>query len=438
MKTNSFDQSLNAVIAHSHPIGSESVSYRQAVGRVLQEDIAATVDDPPAPKSRMDGFALRSQDTRGASRGKPVSLKYSEVVGAGHTTRSRVTRGRAVRVMTGALLPKGADAVVKQEDTESAGDSVSDSVSNAASDSAMETTSDTVFTVRQSLEVGENVLAAGARMKKGATLLHAGAVVGPAEVGLLAGLGRVRVAVRRQPRVALLALGDELVEPGLPLKAGQLYVSNLHAIEAKVTRYGGRPRNLGIAGDDPGLIVRLLRPRLLSEEDGADHPLASEMIITLGGSHGGDFDYAHRVLEALGATVHFRRTRLSLGGSVLFATLGRTLLFGLPGTPVPSLGAFELLVRPALWKIAGRAQLNHPTVQARLKAPVTALEGRRNFVPAWLEFSPADPPAVTPLRDHGRAKLPRDATLANGLIEIPDGIQRMGAGEMVSVMWLGE
>ena len=425
MKTNSFDQSLNAVISHSHAIVSESVSYRQAVGRVLEGDIAATVDDPPAPKSRMDGFALRSQDTRGASRDKPVTLKFSEVVGAGHTARSRVTKGRAVRVMTGALLPKGADAVVKQEDTETAGDSAPGSAS------------DTVFTVRQSLAAGDNVLAAGSRMQKGATLLHAGAVVGPVEVGLLAGLGRVRVAVRRQPRVALLALGDELVEPGLPLGPGQLYVSNLHAIEAKVARYGGRPRNLGIAGDDPDLIVRLLRPRLLTEENGADNPLASEMIITLGGSHGGDFDYAHRVLEALGATVHFRRTRLSLGGSVLFATLGGTLLFGLPGTPVPSLGAFELLVRPALWKIAGRTQLNHPTVQARLKAPVTALEGRRNFVPAWLEFFPADPPTVTPLRNHGRAKLPRDATLANGLIEVPDGIQRIGAGEMVSVQWLG-
>jgi molybdopterin molybdotransferase len=430
LKTNSFDQSLSAVIAHSQAIGSESVSYRQAVGRVLEEDIAATVDDPPAPKSRMDGFALRSQDTRGASRNKPISLKYSEVVGAGHTARSRVTKGRAVRVMTGALMPKGADAVVKQEDTETAGDS--------ALDSTLDSASDTVFTLRQSLAEGENVLAAGARMQKGATLLHAGAVVGPAEVGLLAGLGLVRVAVRRQPRVALLALGDELVEPGLPLGPGQLYVSNLHAIEAKVARYGGRPRNLGIAGDDPDLIVRLLRPRLLTEGDGADNPLASEMIITLGGSHGGDFDYAHRVLEALGATVQFSRTRLSLGGSVLFATLGGTLLFGLPGTPVPSLGAFELLVRPALWKIAGRTQLNHPKVQARLKAPVTALEGRRNFVPAWLEFFPADPPTVTPLRNHGRAKLPRDATLANGLIEVPDGIQRIGAGEMVSVMWLGE
>ena len=430
MKTNSFDQSLKAVLSQSQVIGLETVSYRQAVGRVLAEDIVATVDDPPASKSRMDGFALRSEDTRGATRGKPVKLKFSEVVGAGHTARGRVTKGRAVRVMTGALLPSGADAVVKQEDTVTAGDLRSADGSGGKPD--------TTFMVRQSLAAGENVLAAGARMQKGATLLQAGAVVGPPEVGLLAGLGRVRVAVRRQPRVALLALGDELVEPGLPLKPGQLYVSNLHAIEAKVARYGGRPRNLGIAGDDPDLIVRLLRPRLLAGEGGSDNPLASEVIITLGGSHGGDYDYAHRVLEALGARVWFQRTRLSLGGSALFATLGGTMLFSLPGTPVASLGAFELLVRPALWKIAGRTQLEHPMVQARLKAPVTAMEGRRNFVPAWVEFAPTDPPAVTPLRDHGGAKLPRDATLANGMIAVPDGIQRIGAGEMVSVMCLGE
>lgn len=428
MKVNSFDQSLQAVLSHSRALTSEAVSYRQAMGRVLAEDVVAQLDDPPAPKSRMDGFALRAADTRGATRRKPVLLKFSEVVGAGHTSRGSAARGRAVRLMTGALLPRGADAVVKQEDTQAAGQGA--------------------FQVSAPLQEGENVLAAGARMKKGVTLLRAGEVAGATQVGLMAGLGRVRLKVTRQPRVALLALGDELVEPGLPLKQGQLYVSNLHAIEAKVARYGGRPRNLGIAGDDPELIIRMLGPRLLTDGDGGDHPLACEMILTLGGSHGGDFDYAHHVLEALGATIHFRRTRLSLGGSALFATLGRTLLFGLPGTPVPSLGAFELLVRPALWRLAGRGQVNHPTLQARLTAPCSAWEGSKSFVPGWLEFTPGEPPRVTPLRDEGKgagkgsgmgaANPPRDATLANGLIDLPDGVQKLAAGELVDVMWLGE
>ena len=141
---------------------------------------------------------------------------------------------------------------------------------------------------------------------------------------------------------------------------------------------------------------------------------------------------------ALGATVHYRRTRLSLGGSTLFASVGQTLLFGLPGTPVPSLGAFELLVRPALWRLAGRTDLSHPYLPARLTHAVSAMEGHANFVPAWLEFFPGEPPAVTPLRDQGKSRPTRDGTLANGLIEMPEGVRRLPAGEMVSVMWLGE
>lgn len=418
MISNSYAQSLKAVLSQSRPLPAEVVSYRQALGRVLAEAVVAGADDPPFPKSRMDGFALRAADTRGATRRKSITVKFTEVVGAGHAPRSRAVKGRAVRLMTGALLPKGADAVVKQEDTEPAGEGA--------------------FRIHQPLVAGENVLPAGARMKKGATLLYAGDVVGPAGVGLLAGLGKVRLAVRRQPRVVLLALGDELVEPGLPLKPGQLYVSNLHAIEARVVRYGGRPRNLGIAADNPEMILRLLRPRLMGAGEEVDRPLAAEVILTLGGSHGGDFDFAHQVMETLGATVHFRRTRLSLGGSALFASLGRTLLFGLPGTPVPSLGAFELLVRPALWRLAGRTELNHPILQARLTGAVSAMEGRANFVPAWLAFSPGEPPAVTPLREQGKSGPARDATLANGLIEMPGGVQRLPAGETVSVMWLGE
>jgi molybdopterin molybdotransferase len=280
-------------------------------------------------------------------------------------------------------------------------------------------------------------------MKKDSVQLTAGEVVGPVAVGMLAGLGRVRVAVRRRPRVALLALGDELVDPGRPLRPGQLYVSNLHALEAKVARCGGLPRGLGIAADDPELIQRLLRPRLLAEAN-EDNPLGCEVVITLGGSHGGDFDFAHHTMEALGATVHFRHTRLSLGGSTLFATLGGTLLFGLPGTPVPSLGAFELLVRPALWALAGRRQLNYPTLRARLTAALTAWPGRTNFTPAWLEMhagkQPAGGlPAVTPLRDKGGGPTAaRNATLANALIEVPDGGERLARGETVTVMWLGE
>ncbi|MCZ6558149.1 MAG: molybdopterin molybdotransferase MoeA [SAR324 cluster bacterium] len=416
MKRNTFQQSLHTVLAHSHPLAAEQVSFHEGLGRVLAADVAATQDDPPAPKSAMDGFALRAADTREAGAGRPVTLMYSEVVGAGHLARGVVRKGRAMRLMTGALLPKGADAVVKQEDTLPAGEGA--------------------FAIMQPLVSGENVVPAGARMKKDEIALHAGEVISPQGLGLLASLNRNRLNVVRRPRVALLALGDELVELGQPLQPGQLHVSNLYALEAKVAKYGGQPRRLGIAGDNPDLILRLLRPRLPDPERLGD-PLACEMLLTLGGSHGGDFDFAQHVLEALGAKIQFRRTRLSLGGSTLFATLGRTLLFGLPGTPVPSLGAFELLVRPALWRLAGRTELAHPRLMARLTAPVSAWNDATCFSPGWLRFDEPGAPTVTPLRDRGVSG-PRNGVLANALIEVPEGAEGLMADQQVSVQWLGD
>ena len=415
MKANSFQASLETVLAHSRPLAAEDISFHQALGRVLAEDVAAATDDPPAPKSAMDGFALRAADTRRAGAQAPATFKFSEVVGAGHLARGKAGKGRAVRLMTGALLPSGADAVVKQEDTRPAGEGA--------------------FSLIQPLEPGENVIPAGARLKKGETPLRAGEVIGPQALGMLASLNRTRLSVVRRPRVALLALGDELVELGQALGPGQLHVSHLYALEAKVGKYGGEPRRLGIAVDDPELILRLLEPRVA--DSGPENPLACEMVLTLGGSHGGDFDFAHHVLQALGAEVHFRRTRLSLGGSTLFATLGPRLLFGLPGTPVPSLGAFELLVRPALWRLAGRSELEHPRLQARLTAPVSAWPQATCFCPGWLSFDAAGQASVTPLRDRGQAG-PRNGTLANALIEVPEGAAGLKLGEMAAVQWLGE
>jgi molybdopterin molybdotransferase len=416
MNTNSFRESLETVLSHSRPLPAEEIGFHQALGRVTAREVLAGADDPPVPKSAMDGFAVRAADTRGASTDNPVRLAYTEVVGAGHVTGEKVMPGRAVRLMTGAWLPEGADAVVKQEDTLPAGEGA--------------------FTVSSALREGENVVPAGARLRKGDVALPAGVPISPPALGMLASLGHTRVRVTRRPRVALLALGDELAEVGEPLAPGKLYVSNVYALEAKVRRYGGQPRGLGIAGDDPALIQRLLQPRLIVEGR-EDDPLGCEIVMTIGGSHGGDFDFAHHVLDALGAAVHFRRTRLNLGGSTLFATLGGTLLFGLAGTPVPALGGFELLVRPALWRMAGRAELEHPSVEARLTAPLRIKPGYTCFQPAWLAFGRDGAAQVTPLRERGEGGLP-GSLLANALIRVPDDAEELPAGERVTAEWLGD
>ena len=277
--TNAYEQSLAAVIAAARPLGVEEVPFTEAVGRVLARDVLADRDDPPAPKSAMDGFAVRAADTARAAPGAPVQFTFHEVVGAGHLARGRVPPGAAMRVMTGALLPEGADAVVKQEETQPAGEGR--------------------FTLIHSHEAGENVVPPGARMQTGERLLAAGDVIGPQALGVAAGLGLARLPVHRRPRVALLALGDELIDVGQPLRPGAIYVSNLYALEALAARYGAVTRRLGIVGDDPQHMLALLAPCL---EPGA---AACDVLITLGGSHKGDFDFVHTVHDRLGAETRF-------------------------------------------------------------------------------------------------------------------------------------
>jgi molybdopterin molybdotransferase len=413
---NTYQQSLAAVLAAARPLGMEDVALTEAAGRVLARDLLAQCDDPPAPKSAMDGYALRAADTQAARAEATVTLAFTEVVGAGHAARERVAPGRAVRIMTGALLPEGADAVVKQEDTVPAGSGR--------------------FALARPLTSGENVIPPGVRMQSGERMLAAGTVIGPQAIGVAASLGLARLPVYRRPRVALLALGDELIELGQPLRPGAVHVSNLYALEALAARYGAVTRRLGIVGDDPDRVLALLQPCVA---DGMD---ACDVVLTLGGSHRGDFDFVHTVHERLGATLVFDRTRINLGPSTRFAMLGGTLLFGLPGTPGASWGAFELLVRPALWKLGGRVRLEHPLLHARLGTAYGWRSGRqgetfRHFAPVHLEFPPGAAPLAWPIR--GRHALETPASqVADGLLCCPEDATSLPAGAHMPVMWLGE
>lgn len=410
---NTYEASLRTVLAHAAPLPAETVPLPAAAGRVLAEAVHAGADDPPAPKSAMDGFALRSADTQAATPGQPITLAWSEVVGAGHTATAAVAPGTAIRLMTGALLPEGADAVVKQEDTTPAGERA--------------------FTLTTPLAPGENVIPRGAALRAGTALLQAGERIGPQGLGLLAGQGLAAVRVLRRPRVGLLALGDELVEPGRLLAPGQLHVSNLYALEAQAAAYGAEPLRLGIVGDDREAIAG----RLAACLPGGGTPC--DVLITLGGSHHGDFDHAAAVLAQLGATLHFRRTLINFGGSTLFATRPApdgqpTLCFGLPGTPAASWMAFELLVRPALLALQGRP-VERAYLQARLTAPVNARPGRTHFVPVRLTFPADGPPEATPLTRGTPFALP-PSLMANGLLRLDDGAPGFRAGDLAPVAWL--
>lgn len=406
---NSYEESLQAVLAQSLPLAAEMIPFQEGLGRVLAADVFSQTNEPPAAISAMDGYCLEAKNSHDASPAKPMPLPFSEVLGAGHLPEKPLLSGQACRIMTGAVLPQGADAVVKQEDVVVQGSTI---------------------LLRQRLEPGENILAQGAHMERGQQILSAGERITPQILGMLAKLGQAELSVYEQPRVAILAIGDELIEVGHPLRPGQLHVSNLYSMEAAIRRYGGIPHCLGIAPDDPKQIQQMLRPALASE-----NPPGCEMVMTLGGSSKGDFDFVQTVLEQLGATLHFRKTAINLGPSTLFATLGKTLFFGLPGTPVPSWGAFELLMRPGFWKQAGRSVLNHPRLQAQLLTDLKASPNRQCFFPGWLAFTPQGLPTVTPLRTRGAPPVP-SSLMANGLIEVKEGVAALEAGDSVMVQWV--
>ena len=414
-KSNLFHESLQTILEHSHPLTREQISFQEAQGRILAEDVIAMQNDPPAAKSAMDGYSLCAKDTHSAHAENPVELPYSGVLAAGHLSSEKISPGRTLKIMTGALLPAGADAVVKQED--------------------IQVTQKGTIVVKRPLKSGDNVLQEGSHQKKGDLILLKGGRVTPQMLGMLAKLGKVDLQVYRRPHVALLAIGDELVQPGKPLQTGQLRVSNLYSLSAAVERYGGISHRLDIARDDPEHIEHLLRPSLEDMQPSSDSP-PYDIIVTLGGSLRGDFDFAHTVLEKLGASIHFRRTEINLGPSTIFATRGNQLFFALPGTPVPSWAAFELLARPALWKMAGRIHLKHSLIQARLNSALTTKGGRLNFFPGWLTFTANGPPRVSPLKIRQTDSLPT-SLLANSLIHAPAYPLELEEGTMVKVAWTG-
>ncbi|MDH5751789.1 MAG: molybdopterin molybdotransferase MoeA [Deltaproteobacteria bacterium] len=408
----SCQQALETILSHVHPPGSGELPLDRLHGRVLAGDIHARSDDPPTPRSAMDGFALQSSDSRGASPAAPVRLEFSGVVGAGHAPAGEVAPGGAVRVMTGALIPAGADAVVRQEDTEPLGEGA--------------------FALKGPLEPGENITPAGAHLKKGSLIGQRGEALTARHLSLLAGQGLPAAPVFRVPRVGVLSLGDELALPGTILSPGQIHASNLHLLAGLIAGTGAEPVLLGIGRDDPRAAEQKLREAI----NGSAEQPPCRVIITTGGSHRGDFDFGEDILKGLGASVHFNRVRISVATSTIFGTLGGAgsvvLCFALPGPPTAVWLGFEILIRPALLMLCGRTATERFRTGAILGTPLQARPGCSHFIPARLENNPGDLPTVTPL--HRRLELPRHySLLANALIVLDERGADLQPGARVNV-----
>ncbi len=341
------EEARERVLAGFTPLEAEEAPLTEALGRVLAEDALAQESSPPFANSAMDGYALRSADTQGASAQAPVRLRLVGEVPAGSVYAGVAQPGEAIRILTGAPLPDGADAALQQELTEVA---------------------DGWVTIRQPVAAGTNIRHVGEDVRPGMLLARAGAELGPAEIALLASLGVSPVHVRRRPRVAILATGDELAPLGQPLRPGQIYNSNTPYLIAAVTRAGAEPVALGIAPDR----AEELRA-MLTQAQGYD------LILTSGGVSVGDYDLVKQILSEQGA-VEFWRVRMRPGKPLAFGFLGQTPLLGLPGNPVSAAVTFELFGRPAIRRMLGAAQVERPVVTVTLEGAEQRRTDRRQFV----------------------------------------------------------
>ncbi len=341
------EEALERVIAQVRPLLPVRLRLEEVGGFVLAEDVCAGDDHPPFAASTVDGWAVVAGDESPRRR----ILEWEGR--AGTVPGMRVVPGTAARIMTGAPIPPGADAVVMVEDSVVEGGFVR-------------------FT--RAVRPGENVRPAGSDIQAGQVVLRAGTVLGPAEVGLLATIGHCEVLVHPRPRVAVLSTGDEVVEPWESPAPGQIRDSNRYALMVAVREAGGEALSMGIAPDRPEGIRERIQAALAE----------ADALITSGGVSAGQYDHIGPILAELG-TVHFNRVRQKPGKPLTFATVGDKPCFALPGNPVSALVSFELYVRPALQRMAGHTDLRRPEVTVRLRHPVQPDRERTEFVRAVVE-----------------------------------------------------
>ncbi len=411
----SVEQALDKILSYVDVLEAEDSPILDCLGQVLAEDIYSNVNVPPLDNSAMDGYAVRSGDTCGASRQSPRFLRVLGTASAGSITEREVAPGTAIRIMTGAPIPKGADSVVIFEDT----------------DETQRRGVSTEIGILSEVEPGSNIRRAGEDIAKGSTVLTKGTVLRPSEVGVLASLGRTTVRVIRRPIVAILATGDELVDIDQPLPAGKIYNSNTYSLAASVRRYGGIPKILGIARDSEDSVVARIR-----------QGLDADVLITTGGVSAGDYDVVKDVLAKQGE-ITFWTVRMKPGKPLAFGTIkavGKAGIarniphLGLPGNPVSSMVTFELFVRPAILKMMGKKNLTKPTILAAAEDSVVNRDGRRMFVRVIV--GKRNNQYVARLTGPQGSGILTSMALANGLMIIPEDKAEVVAGDIVQVMML--
>ncbi|MGQ4810046.1 Molybdopterin molybdenumtransferase [Candidatus Entotheonellaceae bacterium PAL068K] len=382
------------------PVGIETVPLLSALNRVIAKDVISPRHIPLHDNSAMDGYAVRHSDVDGASTERPVVLEVVDIVPAGKMPQHRVDSGKTVKIMTGAPMPSGADTVVQVEHT------------NA---------SDTQVEIYRAPRTGSNWRRRGEDIQQGDCVLAKDTRLRPAELGVLASVGKAQMLVYQRPRVAVLATGDEIADLGDPDPNDKIINSNSYALAGQISEAGGLPQLLGVAPDDREEISR----RLTSG-------LRADVLITSGGVSVGDFDYVRECLDGAGFAARFRTVALRPGSPVTFGLVGQVPVFSLPGNPVASMVTFELFVRPALLKMNGHTDLFRPHSEAIVQDEVRKHHGVRAFLRGILRQD-RDQTVVTTTGPQGSGIL-RSMHLANCLIDIPEEIEQLHPGDTVQVI----
>lgn len=399
----SYAEATNVVRAHAERVrgaarDAEKVSLREAAGRVLAQVIAADRDQPPFPRSTRDGFACRAEELTS-------SLRVVGQLRAGEAwTRGEIGRGEAIEIMTGAAVPPGANCVVMVEHV-------------TVADGCMS------LNAPRSMNPGDNVVSAGAEAKAGDVVVPAGRRLRVTEIAAAAACGAANVEVWAEPRVAILATGDELVEVGEEARPQQIRNSNVYSLAAQVLAAGGVPAMVAIVADDPAVTERAIR-----------EASACDLVLLTGGVSMGKFDFVEQALLGLGAEFFFTGVRIQPGKPVVFGKLPGPYFLGLPGNPISTMVTFALFAGPLLRALGGEREANPRFILARVEQEVRVKPGLTRFLPAQLE-SDVRGARVRWLPWQGSGDLAA-AARANAFLVVPENSEQIAAGDIASVLLL--
>jgi len=384
------------------PLGTEDIPVLKSFGRVLREDLRSPHAIPPFDKSAMDGYAVRAADVTGAAAEAPVVLAVLEDIPAGRVGKLRLKKGTAARIMTGAPLPAGADAVVMVEDTESVPDGV---------------------LIRKAPARGANVGPAGEDVEKGQRVLSAGTLIGAAEMGMVAAIGRSKLEVAVRPKVRIISTGSEILKPGAKLRPGHIYDANGYSLTGLATRWGAEARFLGIAADRKGV----LESKIARAGD-------ADLLVLSGGVSVGDYDLVQDILLGLGIEQVFHKVRIKPGMPVFAGTQGQRFVLGLPGHPVSCMVTFMLFAGLIIDTMLGKREIGPRRGVAALGEPLRLKAARRKYLRGLLQDKDGRL-VVRPFHAQESGVL-KSMLAADVLIEVAEGVTELEVGSLVDIVYL--